>query len=160
MAEPALAPQPLIVSLDWDEQLLAAQIGITRQMEARKTGAYSSRTPERRGDPVLCDINAAGAEMAVAKYLGCYWIGGVNRWKQADVAPDIEVRWTDKPEGKLIVRTKDVASRRFVLVRGGFPAYELVGWIGGEEAMKEQWWEDPRKDGGAYFVPEWALERF
>jgi hypothetical protein len=107
----------------------------------------------------LIDIQAAAAELAVAKALNRYWVAGVNTYTMPDVGRNIEVRCTKYPNGKLAIRDRDQDDRPFVLVRGIIPTFEIVGWIYARDAKQEQW-KEAMTWGEAYMVPEDALRPF
>lgn len=88
------------------------------------------------------DIEAACAEMAVAKALNIYWDGSVNKFKKdgPDLPPDIEVRTTEYKNGHLILRDGDKKycnDMRFVLVVGEAPKFYLSGWIYCHEGIRQ-----------------------
>jgi hypothetical protein len=152
-----LADQNKIVTLTWYERILATQIGMLRTTEAERTGR--SR-PTCSGEPSwINDAHSAGTEEAVGKFLCRYWLAGVNKWKDPDVAPNIEVRRTNPRNvpAKLKVKLDDPDDRRYVLVRGELPTYEMVGWLWGHEAKRSQWLEDFHDYGMAYWAPESEL---
>ena len=147
------------VSLTWPEQIFAAQAGAMRRISA-----MSGERPEPHGTP-RCDlwgndIESCGAEMAVAKVLGLYWQSVVRNTE--DVNGDVsgvEVRSTTHPQGRLILHDADKDDAPYVLVRGQFPSYELIGWIKGRDGKREEYWFNG--DGrAAYFVPDSELRSF
>lgn len=104
------------------------------------------------------DIEAACAEMVVAKYFGIYWDGSVNTWKRPDVG-SIQVRYTHYEDGSLIVRPPDSDDENFVLVTGKTPRYFIRGWIRGKDAKDSRFWRNKSGKivGAAWFVPQDAL---
>lgn len=138
------------ISLDLYETASAVMCGIMRQTEVKSRGA----TFRLAGRPLglWTETHAAGAEIAVAKYLRKYWAGS-NRFSDPDIAPDIEVRWTKHENGRLIVRSEAPNERRYVLVRGALPDYEIVGWILAGDAKQEKYLDNPNQDGECYWVP-------
>lgn len=48
----------------------------------------------------------------------------------------------------------------FVLARGVFPTFNLVGWLLGKEGKKERYWTDPNTGRPAFFVPDYKLTLF
>ena len=148
--------EPVKVSLTWQEQLFAAQAGCMRRISAiarRRTEPYLTPKGELWG----IDIESSGAEAAVAKGLGMYWQAVLVNPEEAngDVS-GIEVRSTPRKNGRLIIHDRDKNDSAFVLVRGVFPDYELVGWIFGKDAKNSEFLFSG--DGRpAYFVPETSL---
>ncbi len=143
------------VSLSWFEYHWAVFCATLRIVESTRQQA---KAIEWNGDREQNDIQAAGAEIAVAKALNQYWCGGVNAFRQPDVGLNIEVRRTKYPKGKLAVRPRDHDDRPFVLVRGAIPEFEVVGWIYGFEAKQDRWKEDPHGEGEVYMVPDEVLK--
>ena len=105
------------IELTWYEAKLAAEVGINRCIcswgkNSKHAAGYKPK------DLFDTNIKAAASEMAVAKYLGIYWDGSVNTYKeQPDLAPDIEVRLSMMTPPCLIIRPNDKDGRRYVLVR-------------------------------------------
>lgn len=143
------------ITLTWSECLLASQIGMLRQIESLKKGL-----PDKHGfDGLGWDVHIEGAmgELAVAKYLGVYWSGSVNTFKNLPDVDSLEIRTRSKPEYELIVRENDSDDSVFVLVTGKCPKYTLVGCIPGAQAKSPQWRKTHGGRPPAYFVPHSAL---
>ena len=145
------------VKLEWFEQWTVCTIAFLRRRETECDGSF--RPAYSGNDSIYGDIDAVGAEQAVAKFLNRYWLAGVNTHQLADVAPDIEVRQTPHANGRLCIRPDKLQPERpYVLVRGTMPDYEIVGWIRGKDARRDEWIDDPNKRGkSAYYVPASAL---
>lgn len=74
---------------------MAATVGINRHIESLIRGIYRNPYGADSGLGVWdSDIEAAGAEIAVAKSLAIYWGGGINTFKDADVGYRYQVRHT------------------------------------------------------------------
>jgi len=141
--------------------------------------------PSIGGNKWACDIASAIAEVAFAKFIGEDWIGGVNTFHKPDVAPNWQVRYTDNPNGCLIVRPKENSkfNDRYVLVKGTkitktstyirakkksvtvdryelTPDFRIAGWMLGGDAIKDKYLKNPNGQGEAYFVPEKDLIKF
>jgi len=149
------------IELFWYEHLTAAVIGVFRTVESQRRGTAVDKpfAADRRKRVGLeqNDINAVGAEMAVARFLNKYPRLGVNTSKDPDVGHAIEVRWTEDHH-HLLLRPKDREDRVYVMVRGAMPSYEIIGWISGEDAKQPQYWKNPNNEGWCYLVPETALQ--
>lgn len=151
----------LWVELEPLEVMMVSSIGLSRRLLAsRYDRTHKVVAPV---DVWRTDVNAAGAECAVAKYTGLYWSGcSVDRPRSrcADVGP-LEVRHSPgSPFGKpprLIVRPDDPEDRFYILVEGTLPRYLLHGFIWGWTAKQNRYKDDPGGHGVAYFVPPLAL---
>ena len=143
-------------TLTWPEQLFAASAGVMRQISGINRGR-----PEPYGtpkDPWGGHVGGAGAELAVAKYLGLYWhaVDTTPGELPGDVGL-VQVRWTARPDGRLILHDRDQDAAPFVLVRGTFPEYTLVGWILSHHGKRPEY-KQPGDGRPAYFVPTERLE--
>jgi hypothetical protein len=121
------------------------------------------RNDQRQGKET-CPWNAvvaAVAEYAVSIVIEGHWVGDYwSKTKTVDILPDIEVRWTCHEDGCLLVYDDDDPNSRYVLVRGKIPCFEIIGWIHGYDAMKEEYrGKLPGRDDRPemYRVPDEAL---
>lgn len=79
------------------------------------------------------EINGALAEVAFCKWRNKYWSGVTGL--RANDAPDAEVRWTKhEGNGGLIVYDHDKDEAIYVLMDGGPPVFNVVGFMRGREA--------------------------
>lgn len=148
------------VRLEWHEVLMGAHIGIQREIEAIKKLSRDRRPNIAHS----WDQGVRGAlgEMAACKALGVFWDGSVNTYRtRPDIPPNIQVRTRplddERTQYDLIVRSSDKTTDNFVLVAGQRNVFIVRGWIGGEEARRDEW---SRNYGGherAWFVPRTAL---
>ena len=142
----------MIVELNANEVLVATYIGSRRNAEA----SFRNRKP-RFPEKVLGEmwgfhIEAAHAELAVAKCLGIYWGFGVNTFHVEDIVnTKIEVRLSLREDVK--VRPDD--NGIIVSVTGKCPTYEIKGWIKAEDAKQDKW--KYNKEPICYFVPHKEL---
>jgi len=129
-----------------------------RHVVSRLRGFQHAHGYEETGDGWSNDINAAAAEMAVARLAGRYWDGNVamtteRERRRPDILPDIEVKSTDKETNRLIVHRRTDDRLVCVLAIGKIPTFRVVGWIRAKDAKREDWWEDPSgKNRWAFFV--------
>lgn len=108
-------------------------------------------------DRIANDMNAALAELAVARVLGLPVPTSINTFHRLpDLPPDIEVRSSVRADARLIIRDDDDRARRFVLVTGTAPTLDIRGWIFGTEVVAA-WRADYGGHGEAWFVPTEAL---
>jgi len=142
------------IRLSYKEMLIGAQIGIMRRVQSMKRG-YTHAHGRPDNDDWQRDIEGALGEMALAKYLNLYWVGG--EVCAVDVG-DFEVRTTVRPNGRLILHPKDDDTRYFWLVTGINGVYEIKGHILASEGKRDEYWSDPTgRQRHAYFVPQSAL---
>jgi len=144
----------MIVELNANEVLVATYIGSRRNAEA----SFRNRKP-RFPEKVLGEmwgfhIEAAHAELAVAKCLGIYWGFGVNTFHVEDIVnTKIEVRLSLREDVK--VRPDD--NGIIVSVTGKCPRYEIKGWIKAEDAKQDKW-KYEKTLPLCYFVPHNELK--
>lgn len=149
------------VTLTKSEKWVALVVGRARWLGARKKGL--SHYTSSRGEPNIVDdstdVQAAGAEIAVAKAINKFWHADLHAQGKGepDVSHATQVRWTGREGGKLIVAPDDPDDHIFYLVRGRLPYYDVVGKLPCKAAKREEWLRDPGNRGPAYFVPEEAL---
>jgi len=149
---PLKQSKTMIIKLNINEMLVAMYIGSRRQAES----IYRDRKPRFPesvpGELWGFHIEAAHAELAVAKYFGIYWGFHVNTFHTPDIINTIlEVRWSMKPFVK--VRPDDTGI--VISVTGSCPNYEIKGWITAEEAKQEIYLYN--KEPICYFVPHTKL---
>lgn len=144
------------VKLSGYEMLLAAHAGVMRQVEAIRRGRVDNHG--FRGDGWGAHIEGCGAEMAVAKSVGIYWEAVTTNpdHLEGDVGA-IEVRSSEKPDGRLILHPTDPDDSLFIFVVGKLPEYEIKGGIVAAEGKKQPYWQDPGTGRPAFFVPQEAL---
>jgi hypothetical protein len=149
------------VELNLDEILQGALVGVKRMVNAIGRGNNQTHSNGADMDRAWQNhIEGALAEMAVAKYTNRFWsIGDLH---DSDVG-NWEVRQTPNPRGDLVIRQRDKdnkkENKKFILVRGRYGTYDVVGWIKGIDGMKDEYWSDPTNRGRAkaWFVPERML---
>jgi len=136
------------ITLTKFEAWAAITIGAMRNHEAilsNRTARFSERTP---GELWGFHIEAAMAEMAVAKYLGIHWGYGVNTFAVSDIEHTIiDVRWSTRSDMK--VKKKDTGI--IVSVTGICPTYEIKGWMYAKDAQVAEYYHAQPPE--CYFVP-------
>lgn len=154
------------VELSWFELRLAAEVGITRNIEAIAAGKPTRVW--RQGGPSASwgvHVDGAAAEMAACKALGIYWSGSINTYQnEADVLKNIEIRSRAKADAPLIIRPKDDDDKIFVHLTGTAVMNDFVvhGWIRASDAKVEKYWEDTYPAPSCWFVPAedlWEIEK-
>lgn len=141
------------------ELLLAATIGVQRQVEALRQGL-----PDKHGfdggEAWTVHIEGACGELAVAKALDRYWSGTINTFKLSGDVGKLQVRTRSRTHYDLLVRDDDCDEDIFVLVVGRAPSYRVVGWIRGKDAKRSEYRQSYGNRPIAYFVPQSALTPF
>lgn len=92
------------------------------------------------------DIEAAGAELAVAKLLNVYpeWSptpGAVPRFDLRWHGKQVDVKSTQASKGNLLIPYLD-KSAVYILARGSMPGYEIAGCIDGKRVPEVGRWEE------------------
>lgn len=140
------------VTLTKQEWRFAANVGTQRHIQARERSIPQSENGYSK------HIQGACAEMAVAKWLNCYWVGALvddPRENRGDVQPGLEVRSTSNPTGRLIIVERDPNEHAFVLAIGEPPDFDLAGWAYAADARRLVPFK-PLTRGG---VSAWVLPR-
>lgn len=146
--EPGSAERAAVrVTVKPNELRLAAMHGVDRtihglgaeQVAGAERGAWSD------------DIGGALAEFIVARVLDRYPSGCVDLGV-ADVGR-VEVRYTARPNGKLLVRQRDRDSSPFVLVRGIPFVLDVAGWLFGWQAKADRYRYQDNGRPPCYLVP-------
>jgi hypothetical protein len=144
------------VILTEGEVIAAVQIGVARML-----GSIKLKSPDAHGydgeDGWTKHIEGAGAEMAAAKRIACYWSATVNTYKQADLRDNVQVRWRSRDYYDLIIRDDDPPDHIYILVLGKMPSYRVVGFIRGVPVDHPEWRKTYGNREEAWFVPQNAL---
>lgn len=142
------------ITLTWAEVLIAAQIGIMRQVENLKVGRIDANNLAA-DQTWQVHVEGALGEAAVAKLLGVY-NSGKGVFRGADVG-QYQVRTARREGHRLILHPGDLDADIFILAVGQPPAYRIAGWITGGEGKQSHFWTEPVKGRPAFFVPQEAL---
>lgn len=91
-----------------------------------------------RGDQhtVELEIEAIGAEIAVARAIGRDWVDSDRPDYDGDVGPGVQVRHTRYVSGRLLLHESDPDDHWYFLVTGDFPTFRVVGFVRGDVAKK------------------------
>jgi len=103
-------------------------------------------------------LGAAG-EMAVASHLGLkeFLYKETEAKRGSCDLPGIDVKTRSRHSYDLIVQKNEHPNKKYVLVTIQDKKTIIHGWIGGKDAMKEEYWSDPAGGRPAYFIPKTAL---
>lgn len=145
------------VRLSAQEAMIAIEVGGRLELRARLKRYRDHYPPVNGRDGFRQHIEGAGAELAVAKYLGRYWSAAdLDTFAGPDITPAIGVRLRQTGGTDLgIHSTEDDDELALVLVYGSLPVYDLVGWIRAGDGKRPEW-VAPHIDG-LYFCPPSAL---
>lgn len=150
------------VVLSWPECEQAATAGVKRRLLAMHDGR-AGRRGFSTADGWASDIEAAAAELAVARATLGYWHAWARRPEDvpADVGARVEVRWRSRPEWDLVAHRGDKQGHYLVLVTGAIPEFDIVGWIAVEDAKADRYFGDPHGTGNRseWWVPQADLNR-
>jgi hypothetical protein len=141
----------------------------------RRATAYFTGLEHTNGwEPTFAEALANDRVAACAEHAAKLWLdmaGGVE-WDQfgigrPDLAGFIDVKAVDVSSHCLIVQKKYPRAWAYLLVDATFePDFEIVGWLWGDAAKRDDWWRVRQsrtgKDRSAYFIERkhlWAPEQ-
>lgn len=165
-----MAPLPVTATAEEDRDAL--EVAQLRTSESEKQNLENQHGYE--GERLDIDIDGCRGESMFCKGTGIPWDKSVNKFKAPDALDHIQVRSTQRWDGRLIVRDRDVAYMLkknvvfdFVLVVGTFPNYCIMGWRPGAEFLPgfggdmshREWRDAPNNRVESWFVPQEALNR-
>ena len=146
------------VTLSQMEIACAVSVGSKRHLHALE---------RRRADQHGCDpdkqdgwgihIEGAAGEIVVAKFWGVYYPMTIDTFRRLPDVGECEVRTRSNPTYQLNVRENDDDDAPYILVRGRIPTFEIVGWLYGYEAKRNEWKKDYANREVAYFPPDNVL---
>jgi hypothetical protein len=152
----------ITITLTWAEMLIAANIGVMRNVQSLKLGRgrMDSLTTQFGGMDYAWSTNIEGAagEMAVAKHLGLFWSGAVGDIKANDVGPYQVKTNTSRKWDDLILRDWNDPNKIYIGVLSFVPKFVITGWIAGSDGMKKEFHRDGVPGMPAYFVPRSLLK--
>jgi hypothetical protein len=148
------------VKLERFESYIASVVGLGVHHKSRQKKLTEQKHSEIQGDRFdryKTDIEGSAAELAVSKTLNLRWNIGVGRYHLPDVGETIHVRHTPYKTGHLIIRPGDPEEHPYILVTGQTPVFNIMGWVYGEEGMKDEYWRDDDSGEPAWWVPQGVL---
>lgn len=111
---------------------LATDAGTARFARRRDTEQRYGRL--QSDHTVELEIEAIGAEIAVARAIGRAWIDSDRPDYDGDVGDGVQVRHTRYSTGRLLLHPDDRDDHVFFLVTGVFPEFRVVGYLRGARA--------------------------
>lgn len=157
-ADMTLGEIPEAMVLDRRVHLLGGAVADARAVgEARYQRALSEgwigKGRDHATDPHKAHIEGAGCESAFAAWLPVPWDPDPNGFGKPDVA-GMEVRRAWRPSHGLPVYERDKHKERlYVLVEGGFPDFEIIGWMQGHDVKRIG------REQGAGATQRWSAPR-
>lgn len=153
----------MIVHLTDGELRAAAFLGGRRDEASRARGLKAGHGfgAESNTDAAAAiDILGAEGEYAVAKALGLPMPDTVNTFKLPDLPGRLQVRASNHPKCHLLVRPKDSDGDSYILVQAlGGGRFDVLGWLPGRAAKRDQWKREPSGRPAIYLVPREHLRR-
>jgi len=146
-----------VIQLSPSEILMAAQVGLMRQVQNLKRNVEEKYGAQPNTDWQL-NIEGALGEYALSKYLNLHW-GGCGDYSAPDVGVvDCRTSWRDTAALRLHPKDKD--DRIYFLLTGVNGLYTVRGWLFARDGKKKEYWSDPTgKNRPAYFVPQDRLRQ-
>lgn len=144
-----------------EEMRVAYRAGLARSDAARRRGGKHVYGGFPLGPEAQrkWDAESAVAEALVARTLDREWLSDglvPDKVDVGDVAGGLSVRWTERPNGSLILHPEDPDELIGVLVVGVAPEQRVAGWIPVADGKREELWRtDVRYP--AFFVPQRLL---
>lgn len=129
------------ITLTRNEVIIGSMVGTRRKIESIFGNFYRTNHVGNDAFGWHTDIEAACAEIALAKALGVYWDFSVNTFKAPDVGK-LQVRHTELMRGSLILRPEDRDEEAFYLVVGTAPIFYIVGWMYGQDGKIDQYLDE------------------
>ena len=153
------------VVLDEYQRLIAEQYGIQRArnfMPHFNGQTNTNYAQQSYGGDFEAFVNRqvlyVAAEIAVAEYFGLtdYMPSNTAYKDEADVGTNIEVKYSHRKDGDLLIRKRDRDSDYGVLVSGDINAFNIIGWYPIKEAKTEA--NSKHHLPGCYLVPHAELK--
>lgn len=141
------------ITLTWAELLLAADVGVMRNVQSMKLG----RTPLFRAeDSWTSNIEGAAGEMAVAKARDRFWSGAIGNITADDVGPyQVKTNATRKWDDLMLPERQAKPDKIYISVLSFAPRFIITGWIKGSDAMQKQF----RRAGPPFASPLFLVPR-
>lgn len=155
-------PRGVLIQLTEAEVIEARLVGDGRNLANRNSKDKHYYHRDKMEEDSVASFAAAAAECAVAKVFKAKWHAKV--WDagehhlhsdEPDVGENIEVKRIRNPEAGLVVREKDRALNRYVVLayvipESGYSQVDVIGWIRADKG-----WQVGRDSGEGYVrVPQ------
>lgn len=155
------APDTFTVTLTPSEMHSAATVGLARWLTSRVRNYRPTAPHDSTWRNIGADISGAVGELGFCRVFGLFWPARVGTPDLPDVDPNIEVRYTELPSGKLKIKQSDPDDWWAYLITGPMPTLTVRGGIKiGTAKRHPEWIADPGGLGApAWWVPPEALHR-
>lgn len=149
---------PIEIRLEYGERQYAVLVGLLFQSRA-ENGNYKNKGDGYTKFELLCNhIAGAMGEIAVCRWLHCYYEPRDKQFSGPDIGEKISVRAITKRHYRMLVRPDDNDDECVVCVLIEPPMTYIIGWMWARDAKQEKWLDDPKKRGVAYWVPQSQLK--
>ena len=146
------------IELDWNEVLVAANVGVLRHIVALRRRLEPGNYVGFENAWTL-EIEGAQGELAVANHLSCYWAWNIGYTDRRDVGGYQVKTNCSRRLDDLIIQPKNAINDIYVGVLCFCPDFYITGWIDWTEATRKQYPLDVRVPlRPAYFVPRRDLQ--
>ena len=146
------------IKLDWNEVLVAANVGVLRHMVALRRDLKPGNFVGFENAWTL-EIEGAQGELAVANHLSCYWAWNIGYTDRRDVGGYQVKTNCSRRLDDLIIQPKNAVDDIYIGVLSFCPDFYITGWINWTEALKKKYPLSERVPGrAAHFIPRSALE--
>lgn len=145
-----------MITLTDAEQRICGWVGRMRFQHARQHNRDPGAGPTATAVDARNDIRGAKCEFAASVLLNLYWRPTIGEIDKPDVGGVVEIRSTDRPNGRLIVKPKDSDEAPFALmIQIDEASFRFGGWMYGSRAKT---YPLLTKHGDpAHFVPQFDL---
>jgi len=157
-----MASSPIVFTFsEADKNFVKAEAKRRQAVNAQKGLKGRNGGPEGGDKALRAHMLGAAGELAVATLLGLReFLYAETEAKRGsfDLPPNIDIKTRSRHWHDLICQLDEDLGKILVLVTLENKTCLVHGWINSDEAMKEQWRQDPAKGRPAYFVPKEALK--
>lgn len=123
------------VTLTEAEARICEWVGKQRQANALRLNRDPGRGPSQVTRSAINHIRGAECEFAASVILNLSWRPTIGRIDQPDIGGLIEVRSTELPFGRLIIKPAD-EDRPFTLIVKSDHDFRMAGWMNSSEAKR------------------------
>jgi hypothetical protein len=148
-----------LVILNQEEIAMANGEGELRDIIAKAKGYLPAYGCKPEDTPRVNRIGAQG-EMAFCKWAGIEWRSTEGSYQAPDFMLNLQIRTVMQPGRRLIIHDQqDIDEWLMVLVEptGVEGEFHIAGWMYAKDGKQPEFWYEPRKGGGAYFVSQKVL---